>query len=87
MCAMGKIASCQISFIPIGCIDYLKEIREVLDIIDKSGLDYNIGGMSTVVMGEKNGVLKLIADLYNAMDDVCDFTMDVKLSNLCGCGK
>jgi len=31
--------------------------------------------------------LSEIRHIYEAMDDVCNFTIDVKISNLCGCGK
>lgn len=41
--------------------------------------------MSIVIRGDRSRVLKLIADIYEAMEDVCSFTMDIKLSNLCGC--
>ena len=85
MCPVEKIASCQISFIPIASDDYLAEINKVLNIIMNSGLDYEIGILSTVVKGKKSLVLKLILDLYETMDNLRDFTMDIKLSNLCGC--
>ena len=82
---MEKIAACQISFIPIGDRDYLENIRKVLKILEESGLEIKIGALSTEVRGEKNKVLNLIATLYQHMDDICKFTMDVKISNLCGC--
>lgn len=85
MRSVGKIASCQISFTLIGSIDYLEDIRQVLNIIGASGLKNDIGVLSTVVIGERSEVLKLIKDIYEAMDDACDFSMDVKISNLCGC--
>ncbi|WP_158408940.1 YkoF family thiamine/hydroxymethylpyrimidine-binding protein [Peptoclostridium acidaminophilum] len=84
---MEKITSCQISFTPIGSVEYLSEIRQVLDIIKDSGLEYDVGTISTVVIGGKDRVFKLISDIYEAMDDICNFTIDVKISNLCGCGK
>lgn len=87
MCAVEKIASCQISFAPIGSIDYLGEIQQVLNIIRNSGLEHDIGILSTVVRGEKIKVFKLIKDIYDNMEDACNFTMDVKISNLCGCEK
>jgi len=85
MCAMEKIVSVQISFVPIGSIDYLEEIRRVLDIIGNSGLEHNVGIMSTVVRGEKSKVFKLIENIYENMDHVCSFILDVKISNICGC--
>jgi len=87
MCAVEKIASCQISFTPIGSSDYLSEIRQVLKIIKASGLEHDVGAISTVVIGGKDRVFQLVRDIYEAMDDVCNFTIDVKISNLCGCGK
>jgi len=80
-----KTASCQISFVPIGSIEYLGEIHQVLDIIQASGLENEIGILSTVVRGENSKVLELIAEIYEKMDKICDFTMDIKISNLCGC--
>ncbi len=85
MIASSRMASCQISFIPIGIADYSTRIYEVIDIIVESGLEYNISLLSTVVKGEKSMVLELISNIYERMDSVCDFAMDVKISNLCGC--
>ncbi|MFC1919859.1 YkoF family thiamine/hydroxymethylpyrimidine-binding protein [Chloroflexota bacterium] len=85
MRAMGKIASCEISFVPVGTEEYLSKINQVLKIIKGSSLENTVGYLSTVVRGEKDRVLALITDIYQTMDGVCDFTMDIKLSNLCGC--
>jgi len=85
MCARERMASGQITFTPIGSVDYLKEIDQVLAIIESSGLEIHTGILSTVVRGEKSKVIRLITDIYEALDEVCDFTMDVKISNLCGC--
>lgn len=87
MCALEKIASCQISFIPVDSSDYLGEIQKVLEIIKGSGLEHSIGILSTVVRGEKSKVFSLIADIYETMDKECGFTMDIKISNICGCGR
>ena len=85
MCAVEKIAACQISFIPIGTDAYLGHIDRVLDIVREKGLESDVGYFSTVVRGERSKVLSLITDIYKAMDSIRDFTMDVKLSNVCGC--
>lgn len=85
MCSMEKIASCQISFTPIISDNYINDINKVLDIIKKSNLEYNIGILSTTIRGNKEIVLNLINKVYNTMDDICSFTMDIKISNICGC--
>ncbi|MBS4534314.1 thiamine-binding protein [Clostridium sp. D2Q-14] len=82
---MEKIASCEISFIPINSGQYLKDIDRVLDIIRDSKLEYNIDILSTTIRGNKNKVLNLISTIYNDLDSQCDFTMDIKISNICGC--
>ncbi|WDV47588.1 YkoF family thiamine/hydroxymethylpyrimidine-binding protein [Clostridiaceae bacterium M8S5] len=85
MCSMEKVATCQISFIPIISNDYIDDINKVLDIIKSYDVKYTIGLMSTTVHGNKDVVLSLINQLFNDMYDVCSFSMDIKLSNLCGC--
>lgn len=83
---MEKIATCEVSFIPIGSADYLDEINQVLDIIKDSGLDHETGPLSTVVRGEQDKVFPLMANIYQTMNEICYFRLDVKLSNLCGRG-
>lgn len=85
MCPMEKIASCEISFLPIGNEDYISPIDKVLDIIKSYGLEYQVGIMSTTIRGGKDRILKLLSDIYNTMDEECKFTMDIRLSNICGC--
>lgn len=87
MCSMEKIASCQLAFTPIVSDDYIADVNRVLEIISNSGLENEVGVLSTFVRGEKNRVLKLIADIYEEMDGVTNFSMDIKISNICGCGK
>lgn len=80
-----KQASCQIAFTPIESSNYKKEISKVIDIIKGSGLEYEIGIMSTVVTSDKSKIMKLIDDIFENMNNVCGFVMDVKISNICGC--
>lgn len=87
MCSLEKIASCQISFTPIESDDYIRDVKKVLEIINNSGLENEVGVLSTFVRGKKSMVLKLITEIYDAMDDVSGFSMDVKISNICGCGQ
>jgi uncharacterized protein YqgV (UPF0045/DUF77 family) len=85
MCSMEKIASCQITFTPIGSNNYIEDINKVLEIIKSFSIEYDVSILSTVVRGEKNRILDMISTIYNTMDDICSFTMDVKISNICGC--
>ena len=84
MCPMEKIASCQIAFTPIISDDYIEDVNKVLEIINNSGLENEVGALSTFVRGEKSKVLKLIAEIYEKMDGQTSFSMDVKISNICG---
>jgi len=84
---MEKIASCQLAFTPIVSEDYIADVNRVLEIISNSGLENEVGVLSTFVRGEKNRVLKLIADIYEEMDGITNFSMDIKISNICGSGK
>jgi uncharacterized protein YqgV (UPF0045/DUF77 family) len=84
---MEKIASCQITFTPIVSDNYMDDVKQVLDIINSSGLENSVGVLSTFVRGQKSKVLKLITDIYEAMDSITKFSMDIKISNICGCGE
>ena len=77
--------SAELSFIPIESQDVNKEVNQVLDLVQESGLDFQVGIISTSVTGEKMRILKLIVDITDKMDAVCGFRFDVKLSNVCGC--
>ena len=82
----GNIVSCQLSFIPIGNEEYLDKIDEVLNLIKETGLEYNIGILSTTVRGDSKIVLDLIADINKSMSIAgCSYTMNIILSNTCGC--
>jgi len=87
MCPMEKIATCQIAFTPIVSDNYMEDVKKVLDIINSSGLENSVGVLSTFVRGEKCKVLKLITDIYENMDSKTKFSMDIKISNICGCGQ
>jgi uncharacterized protein YqgV (UPF0045/DUF77 family) len=82
---MEKIASCQITFTPIVSDNYMDDVKQVLDIINSSGLENSVGVLSTFVRGEKSKVLKLITNIYETMDSRTKFSMDIKISNICGC--
>ncbi|NJO92080.1 MAG: hypothetical protein HC831_26240 [Chloroflexia bacterium] len=83
----GKIMGCEISFIPIKSNDYINEINEVLAIIAGSGLSHTVGAMSTAISGDKERLFSLIQEIYTKMEDKTLFSMQLKLSNICGCSK
>ncbi len=78
---------CEISFIPIQSNEYIDEIDEVLSIIKASGMSYAIGAMSTSISGNKEQIFKLIKKIYDTMEEKTMFSMQLKLSNVCGCMK
>lgn len=86
MRAMEKIISCSLAFVPLAKVDYVKDVEIVLGIIEKSGLAYDTGAFSTVVQGSKADVFNLIRAVYDHMDDLCSFILDLRISNACGCG-
>ena len=77
--------SCQLTFCPLGSETFLDEIEEALEIIRQSGLEYEIGSMSTIVKGPGSEVLALLERIAVTMDERgCRFSMPATLSNLCG---
>lgn len=87
MCPVEKIASCEIAFMPVMSDNYLGDINKVLDIIKAYGLEYNIGILSTTIRGNKEKIFQLIKEIYDTMDEITTFTIDIKISNICGCKK
>ncbi len=84
MCAVEKMIACQVSFIPVGNQDYNADITKVLKIIRKSGLQYQIGVMSTVVQSSEENIFRLLRNMFLTMDPICSFVMDIRISNVCG---
>lgn len=85
MCAVEKVAACEVSFLPIVSENYSNDVKMVLDIIENSGLEFDAGEMSTLIRGSSEKIFALLSQIYNSLDDICSFSMVVKISNLCGC--
>lgn len=78
--------SSQIAYFPIDSQNYLNDIREVLNLIKSSGLEYNIGDMSTIIKGEPEKVMDLINNIHGRMSSGGrNYTMNIMISNICGC--
>lgn len=88
MCSVekGSIVSCQISYFPIDSKEYLKEIDRVLELIKETALEYNIDALSTTIIGDSKKVFDLINNIHKEMSSKdCNYTMNIMISNICGC--
>lgn len=77
--------SAELSFIPIESENVNENIDRVIALIKQSGLQYQVGIISTSVTGEKKRMLQLISEIATKMDLICGYRFDVKISNVCGC--
>jgi uncharacterized protein (TIGR00106 family) len=58
---------------PLGKGESVSEyVARSLDIIDKSGVDYRLNPMGTVLEGEWNEVLAVVTKCYERMSQDCD---------------
>ncbi len=76
--------SCQVSFYPLGQADYLDPINRVLALMEGSGLEYDIGPMSTRLTGESGALFGLLRQISEELCPACGYVMTVTLSNVCG---
>ena len=76
--------SCQVSFYPLGQADYLDPINRVLALMEGSGLEYDIGPMSTRLTGESGALFGLLRRISEELYPACGYVMTVTLSNVCG---
>lgn len=83
MRSLDKVISAEISFSPLESGDYVKDIDRVLGLIDESGLDYQVGMMSTLVIGKAKEIFQLLEGIYEKSDEACGFTFHVTISNRC----
>lgn len=85
MCAMEKVISAELSFLPIESENYKNDVNQALEIIRSYNIEYHIGIISTTVRGNERQLFEMIRHLFTTMDERCKFALDVKLSNVCGC--
>ena len=58
------------SIVPMGVGEELKDfIAEIINVIDKSGLDYKLGAMQTTVEGDLEAVMPLILKCHQLMKE------------------
>lgn len=71
----------EFSMSPLGKGDSVGEyVARSLDIVDKSGVDYRLNPMGTVLEGEWNEVLAVVTACYERMRADCDrISVSVKI--------
>jgi uncharacterized protein (TIGR00106 family) len=57
------------SVVPLGKVALSKDVSAVIDLIDKSGIDYRLTAMGTIVEGEPEAVWQLIRACHEKMRD------------------
>ncbi len=63
----------EFSMIPLDKGDsFSKYVSATLDIIDKSGLDYRLTPMGTVVEGEWDDLMTLLSSCFKALEEISD---------------
>lgn len=88
MRSVDKVISAELGFSPLDSKDFIKDIDQVLKIIEESGMEYHVGIMSTVVIGKAQEIFDLLESIYKGMDAVCSFTFHINISNGClACSK
>lgn len=86
MSAVGKRASLELTYYPMRTVEVNRSVERVLTLLRASGLELEVGGMSTVVRGEMGELLTLIQRIHDAAEEHQeDFSLVMKLSNACGC--
>ncbi len=71
-----------VQVVPIKVEDLTKVIDEVVDVIKKSGLKYEVNAHSTVVEGELGDIIKLAQEISKRCLEVCErcvFTLQIDL--------
>lgn len=58
--------SCQMSLYPIGAANYNEIIKEAITVLDRAGVTYRVGSMSTVVEGDDDAVWQAVRSLFEA---------------------
>ena len=77
--------TCQISFMPIANQSYKGDVTRVLAMIERSGLNFHRNYISATVKGNQGRLWAPAGEIFEKMDPVYSFTLDLKISNTCGC--
>tara|TARA_B100000674_G_C37514107_1_gene766224 strand:- start:65 stop:382 length:318 start_codon:yes stop_codon:yes gene_type:complete len=70
---MGSVVLLEFSMSPLGQGESVSPyVARVVDIIDKSGLDYQLHAMGTVIEGEIDEVLSVLKSCFEELSSDCD---------------
>ena len=83
-----KDGSCQISFLPLCEIKPDNAVNRVLTIIKNADVEAEVGPVSTLLRGKPDQLFALLQEIYETMEsEGCQFSMNLLVSNHCGCSK
>ncbi len=83
-----KNGSCQISFLPLCEQNPEHAVNRVLAIIDKADVESEVGPVSTLLRGNPDQIFLVLQEIYETMEsEGFQFSMNLLISNHCGCGK
>ena len=84
MSKMDQIISCQICFIPINEGNINLSVDRILKLVETSGIEYQVGMMSTELKGERESLMFLINQILDDALENTKFILDIRFSNQCG---
>lgn len=81
-----QIMTCQISFYPLGSDKLDHNVDRIIELIEQSHLEYQIGEMSTFLRGKSQKIFNLLKEIHDKANQLgITYAMNVTLSNECGC--
>lgn len=86
MCPMEEgLISCQLAFYPLATDEYLRDINLIVNLIETSGLDCEVGPMSSYIKGAAEDIFKLLEAIHLVSSQRgIEYSMSLLMSNTCG---
>jgi uncharacterized protein YqgV (UPF0045/DUF77 family) len=75
--------SAQVSLYPLGREDFIEPIDAFIEVVAKSGLDYEVHSMSTVITGDDEEVYRVIQAAYTRAVTYGQAVMVLTVTNAC----
>jgi uncharacterized protein YqgV (UPF0045/DUF77 family) len=80
-----SFVACQITLFPLDTLDSARIIGQVLVQMDWQGVEVITGEMSTMIRGEEGLVWTKLRQLYELAAASGRFSLQITVSNKCGC--